>query len=51
MHKETLAQKHKLRIGPKDFKRNTRAKRDHERAVSVVFVSMLACVIFMVTFT
>jgi hypothetical protein len=46
----SLQEKRKSRIGPKDFKRNFRAKRDGDRAIGFVFVSMLASVAFMISF-
>ena len=40
----SLKEKHKSRIGRKDFKRNSRAKRTEHYANSLVFVSMLGSV-------
>ncbi|GIT32544.1 MAG: hypothetical protein Ct9H300mP3_00750 [Gammaproteobacteria bacterium] len=40
----SLKEKHKSRIGRKDFKRNSRAKRTEHFANSLVFVSMLGSV-------
>ncbi|GIS74771.1 MAG: hypothetical protein CM1200mP12_04900 [Gammaproteobacteria bacterium] len=37
----SLKEKHKSRIGRKDFKRNSRAKRTEHCANSLLFVSML----------
>ena len=41
----SLKNKHKSRIGPKDFKRNSRARRDGDRAIGFIFVSMLASLV------
>ena len=42
----SLKEKHKSRIGRKDFKRNSRAKRTEHCANSLLFVSMLGSVAF-----
>ena len=49
MNKSTLKQQRKSRIGPKDFKRNLKAKKDSDRAIGLVFVSMVACMAFMIS--
>ena len=41
----SLKEKRKSRIGPKDFKRNTRARKYEDRANKFVFVSMLASIV------
>ena len=46
----SLQQKRKLRIGRKDFKRNSRAKRTEHYANSFVFVSMLGSIAFMISY-
>ena len=46
----SLKEKHKSRIGRKDFKRNSRAKRTEHYANSLVFVSMLGSVAFVVSY-
>ena len=46
----SLQQKRKLRIGRKDFKRNSRAKRTEYYANSLVFISMLGSVAFVVSY-
>ena len=43
MNKSTLKQQRKSRIGPRDFKRNL--KKNSDRAVGLVFVSMVAFMI------
>ena len=45
----SLKEKRKSRIGPKDFKRNSRARRDGDRAIGFIFVSMLASLIFVIS--
>ena len=45
----SLQEKWKSRIGPKDFKRNTKAKRDGNRAIGLTFISMLVSVVFMIS--
>ena len=40
MTDRSLQEKRKYRIGPKDFKRNSRAKRATDRAINFIFVSM-----------
>ena len=45
----SLREKHKSRVGPKDFKRNYRAKRAGDRAIGFIFISMLASVVFMIS--
>ena len=42
MNKSTLKQQRKSRIGPRDFKRNLKAKKNSDRAIGLVFVSMVA---------
>jgi hypothetical protein len=46
----SLKEKHKSRIGRKDFKRNFRAKRTEHCANSLLFVSMLGSVAFVVSY-
>ncbi len=46
----SLRNKRKSRIGPKDFKRNYRAKRDGDRATGFIFISMIASVVYMITY-
>ena len=48
MTDRSLQEKHKYRIGPKDFKRNSRAKRSTDRAINFIFVSMLSSMVFMI---
>lgn len=50
MKKLSLLEKRKLRVGPKDFKRNTRAKRDGDRANGFIFISMLASLAFVLAY-
>ena len=50
MKKLSLLEKRKLRIGPKDFKRNTRAKRDGDRANGFIFISMLVSLAFVLAY-
>ena len=45
----SLKERHKSRIGPKDFKGNSRAKRTEHYANSLVFFSMLGSVAFMIS--
>ena len=49
MKKLSLQEKWKSRIAPKDFKRNTKAKRDGNRAIGFTFISMLVSVVFMIS--
>tara|TARA_B100001013_G_C24531731_1_gene411053 strand:+ start:639 stop:800 length:162 start_codon:yes stop_codon:yes gene_type:complete len=49
MNQSTLKQQRKSRIGPKDFKRNLKAKRASERAIGFVFASMVACMALMIS--
>ena len=49
MKKLSLQEKRKLRIGPLDFKRNIRAKREGDRANGFIFISMLASLAFVLT--
>ena len=46
----SLKEKHKSRIGRKDFKRNFRAKITEHCANSLLFVSMLGSVAFVVSY-
>ena len=46
----SLQEKRKSRIGPKDFKRNSRAKRTEYYANSLVFISILGSVEFVVSY-
>ena len=46
----SLQEKRKFRIGRKDFKRNSRAKRTEHYANSFVFVSMLGSIAFMISY-
>ena len=50
MKKLSLQEKRKLRVGPVDFKRNIRAKRVGERANGFVFISMLASLVFVLSY-
>ena len=50
MTERSLKNKHKSRIGPKDFKRNSRAKRQGARAIGFVAITMIASLTFMVTY-
>jgi len=45
----SLRDKHKSRVGPVDYKRNRRAKRDGDRATWLIFISMVASVIYMIS--
>ena len=36
----SLREKHKSRVGPVDYKRNYRAKRDGDRATWLIFISV-----------
>ena len=49
MNKSTLKQQRKSRIGPRDFKRNLKAKKNSDRAIGLVFVSMVAWMVFMIS--
>jgi len=46
----SLKEKHKSRIGRKDFKRNSRAKRTEHYANSFVFVSMLGSIALVISY-
>ena len=46
MKKLSLQEKRKFRVGPLDFKRNSRAKRDGDRANGFIFISLLASLAF-----
>ena len=46
----SLKEKHKTRIGPKDYKRNSRAKRTTGRAINFIFVSMVSSIVFMISY-
>ena len=46
----SLKEKHKFRVGPIDYKRNSRAKRSGDRAISFVFASMLVSVAFIISY-
>ncbi len=50
MTERSLKDKRKSRIGPKDFKRNSRAKRQGDRAVGFIAITMIASFTFMVTY-
>lgn len=50
MTSTSLKDKRKSRIGPRDFKRNYRAKRDGDRAIGFVFISMLVSITYMITY-
>lgn len=50
MTETSLQEKRKSRIGPRDFKRNSRAKRNGDRAIGFIFASMLTFVVFMFNF-
>ena len=50
MKKLSLQEKRKLRIGPMDFKRNSRAKRVGDRANGFIFISMLASLAFVFSY-
>ena len=50
MTDQSLQEKRKYRIGPKDFKRNSRARRDGNRAIGFAFVSLVASVVLMVSY-
>ena len=45
----SLREKHKSRVGPVDYKRNYRAKRDGDRATWLIFISMLVSLVFMIS--
>ena len=46
----SIQEKRKSRIGRKDFKRNSKAKRTEHYANSFVFVSMLGALTFMISY-
>ena len=46
----SLQEKRKSRIGRKDFKRNSRAKRTEHYANSFVFFSMLGSIAFVISY-
>ena len=50
MTNRSLQEKRKYRIGPKDFKRNSRAKRATDRAINFIFVSMLSSMAFLISY-
>ena len=50
MTEQSLREKRKYRIGPKDFKRSSRAKRATDRAINFIFVSMLSSIVFMISY-
>ena len=45
----SLRDRHKSRVGPVDYKRNQRAKRDGDRATWLIFISMLVSVVFVIS--
>lgn len=47
MTETSLQEKRKSRIGPRDFKRNSRAKRNGDRAIGFIFVSMISFQVLM----
>lgn len=50
MIERSLQEKLKSRIGPKDFKRSSRAKRATDRAIKLIFAFMLSSIAFMISF-
>ena len=50
MENLSLKQKRKSRLGPNDFKRNLKAKRDGDKAIGIVFISLLVSMVFLISY-